>query len=96
LNSDRPKFGLGIKDNENGDGAVITNIKEEGAAAKAGLKENDVITEVAGTSVKNIEDLKRLLAANSSKTEISVKALRNGSAQTFTLKVPKKIKTAEL
>ncbi len=96
INSDRPKFGFGIKDNENGDGAVVTNIKEEGAAAKAGLKETDIITEVAGTAIKTTDDLKRLLADNREKTEITLKVLRNGSAQTLTLKVPKKIKTAEL
>lgn len=95
-NSDRPKFGFGIKDNENGDGAVVTTIKAEGAAAKAGLKEADIVTEVAGTSVKTTDDLKRLLADTKGKTEITVKLLRNGSPQTLTLKVPKKIKTAEL
>jgi serine protease Do len=96
LANDRPKFGFGIKDNENGDGAVVTTIKEESAAAKAGLKENDIVTEVGGTAVKTTDDLKRLLADNRSKTEITVKVLRNGSPQTLTLKVPKKIKTAEL
>jgi serine protease Do len=94
--ADRPKFGFGIKDNEGGDGAVVTNVKDETSASKAGLKENDVITEAAGETVKTTDDLKRLLANNRDKPDISIKVLRSGKTQSLTLKVPKKIKTAEL
>ena len=94
--ADRPKFGFDIKDNEDGDGAVITEVKDETNASKAGLKEADVVTEAAGTAIKNVDDLKRVLAENRDKSEISIKVLRSGKTQNLTLKVPKKIKTAEL
>lgn len=94
--AERPKFGFNIKDNENGDGVVVNEVKDDTNASKAGLKEADIVTEAAGTAVKNVDELKRVLAENRDKSEISIKVLRNGKAQNLTLKVPKKIKTAEL
>jgi len=93
---DRPKYGFSIQDNENGDGVKITNIKEQSNAEKAGLKKDDLVTELNGNAVKNTDELKKRLAEIKDKTEISMKVLRNGSSQSLTLKVPKKIKTADL
>lgn len=92
----KPKFGFSIADNEDGDGVKITAVKEESSAAKAGLKEGDLITEANGTAVKNTDELKKQLAELKDKTEVPMKVLRNGSSQSITVKVPKKIKTADL
>ena len=94
--SDRPKFGISIADNEDGDGVKITDVKDESNAAKAGLKEGDLVTEVNGNAVKNTDDLKKQLSDVKDKTEVFMKVLRNGSSQTMSVKVPKKIKTADL
>ena len=94
--TDRPKFGFDIKDNEDGDGVIITEVKDESNASKAGLKEADIITAAAGTPVKTVDDLKRILAENRDKSAINITVLRSGKSLTFELKVPKKIKTAEL
>jgi len=96
MRSDRPKFGFSIADNEDGDGVKITDIKTESNAEKAGLKKDDLVTEINGTTVKNTDELKKQLAESKDKTDISLKVLRNGSPQTISVKVPKKIKTAEL
>jgi len=96
LRSDRPKYGFSIADNEDGDGVKITKVKDESNAAKAGLKEGDLVTEINGTTVKNTDELKKQLAETNDKNEVSLKVLRNGSSQTISVKVPKKIKTADL
>ena len=96
MRNDRPKFGFSIADNEDGDGVKITNIKTESNAEKAGLKKDDLVTEINGTVVKNTDELKKQLADTKDKSDISLKVLRNGAAQTINVKVPKKIKTAEL
>lgn len=93
---ERPKFGFSIKDNENGDGVIVTDVKEESNAAKAGLKKDDIVTGVNDVTVKNTDDLKKELAQTRDKSEVKIKILRNGNTQTLTVKVPKKIKTADL
>lgn len=96
LSHDKPRFGFSIKDNENGEGVKVTNIKDSSSAALAGLKENDLITEINGNAVKSIDEIKRQLAENKDKNEVSMKVLRNGNMQTILMKKPKKIKTADL
>ena len=96
FNTSKPKFGFSIADNEDGDGVKITGVKEESNAAKAGLKEGDLITEANGTTVKNTDELKKQLAELNDKNEVPMKILRNRSSQSITVKVPKKIKTADL
>jgi len=93
---EKPKYGFSIADNEKGDGVKITGVKAESNAAKAGLKEGDLITEANGTAVKNTDELKKQLAESKDKTDVPMKVLRNGSSQSINIKVPRKIKTADL
>jgi serine protease Do len=94
--NDRPKYGMSIEDNADGDGVKITGVDSAGNAMKAGIKENDIITEVEGKPVKGTDELKDILGDVEDKSSISVKVLRNGSAQNITLRVPKLIKKADL
>ncbi|HSR37711.1 MAG TPA: PDZ domain-containing protein, partial [Phnomibacter sp.] len=95
-NEDRPKFGMGVEDNPDGDGVKVSNVEAESQAAKAGLQKDDIITEVEGKTIKNVDELREELAEGRDKPSLSVKVLRSGKAETLTLRVPKKIKTAEL
>ncbi len=45
-----------------GKGLVITGVKQDSAAAESGLKEGDVILDVAGQSVSNVGDMRKALA----------------------------------
>ena len=53
----RNAFGIG----ENADGIVVTNVKNISAAADAGIAEGDVITEVNGRRVRNIDDFREVV-----------------------------------
>ena len=94
--SDRPKYGMSIEDNADGDGVKITNLDSAGNAMKGGLKEGDIITEVEGKTVKGTEELKDILGDIEDKSSINMKVLRNGSAQNLTIRVPKEIRKADL
>jgi serine protease Do len=93
---DRPKFGMGVEDNPDGDGVKVSNVEAESQAAKAGLQKEDIITEVEGNVIKNVDELREELAEGRDKSSLSVKVLRNGKPESLTLRVPKKIKTADL
>ncbi len=93
---DRPKFGMNVEDNADGDGAKVSSVEEGSNAAKAGLQKDDIITEIEGKPIRNIDELRLQLAQLRKKSVLQVKVDRSGKTENLTLRVPKKIKTAEL
>ena len=94
--NDKPRYGMSIEDNADGDGVKITGVDSASNAMKAGIKENDIITEVEGKPIKGTDELRDALGDIEDKSSISVKLLRNGAPQNVTLRVPKVIKKADL
>jgi serine protease Do len=76
---------FGVKD---GHGVLVSEVKENSAAAKAGLKAGDVITAVDG---QKVEGVSTLLEATSKKEEgtVTLTIIRNRSEQTVTLTLEK-------
>ena len=69
---------------------------EESNAAKAGINEEDVITEVDGKAVNNTDDMVKLIRESKEKFSVMIKLQRSGKSQNIEVKMPKKIKTADL
>lgn len=92
----RGRLGVSIEDAENDGGAKITDVNDESTAAKAGLKVNDIITEVNGKKVKDVNEVKKVLAEVKDKASYTLKAKRNGSDMNFEIKIPKKVNKANL
>jgi serine protease Do len=92
----KPKIGLQIQDLEEGKGVKIGEVEENTPAAKAGLKEGDVITEINGKLVDGVDNVKTEIKDLKEGDVVKVKYNRNGNAQTADIKIPKKIKTADL
>lgn len=70
---------FGIAD---GRGVLVTNVSEDGPAAKAGLKAGDVITEVDGEAIDSPGDISRVINRKK-EGEVSLTVIRNKSRQTF-------------
>lgn len=93
----KPKYGLSVQDSEEGNGVEVTEVDLDGNAAKAGIKVKDLIIEANGKALKNVDHLKGLMdKARESEPSISLKVKRDGKDEVITLKVPRKIKTADL
>ena len=78
LTDDRVKA-LKLKDDQ---GVEVKRVDENSPAAKAGLKENDVILEVNGKGVEGNEQFRDLIGATQPGTKISLTIWRNGAKQT--------------
>ena len=91
-----PKYGMNIQDDEDGLGVKVTGVEDESNASKAGLKEDDIITEVDGEKVKDVDDLKKKLGEKKEQPSVAVKVLRDGKTESLTIKVPRKLKSASL
>lgn len=94
----RPKVGISIQDSEDGKGVKVLEVEEESSAAKAGIKEDDVIIEIDGKAVNSTDEVTKIVRANPSaeKTSWNFKVLRNGKSQNIEVRIPRKIKTVDL
>lgn len=94
--SGRPRLGIKAQDTEDSKGAKVLDVDEESAAEKAGIKEDDIITEFDGKKVNSAEELAAAAREAKDKNLIKITFLRNGKSQTAEVKIPKKLKTANL
>ena len=90
------RLGVEIEDTENDNGVRITGVQEESNAEKAGLKKDDIITEINGKKIKDINELRKELSEIKDKNNYSLKAKRNGSDMNFEIRIPKKLNKANL
>jgi serine protease Do len=90
------KFGIRAQDAEDGKGVKVLDVDDESTAAKAGIKEGDVITRFDGKDINSVTALTE--AAHAAKDKISVKVtiIRDGKAQEIEVKVPRRLRTADL
>jgi serine protease Do len=59
-------------------GALVHSVDSKGCAAKAGMKKQDIITNVGGYKVSNLNDLSRALRKFDAGDEITITVYRNG------------------
>lgn len=90
------KLGLKIQDLEEGSGVKVLEVEEGSAAEKAGIKKDDIITEVGGEKVANTDEARVQLHANSEKSLYPITVKRNNTDMKFEVKIPKKLKTTNL
>jgi serine protease Do len=92
----KPRLGLEIQDLADGKGVKILDVDDESPAAKAGLQENDVITEIDGKAINSVDELKSRTRELKEGDSLKITYLRGGKTQSATIAFPKKLKTAEL
>ncbi len=92
----KQKLGLKIQDTEEGNGVKILEVADSSAAATAGLKKDDIITEIGGKKVNNTDEAREELMDNEEKSKYNMKVRRNGTDMTVEIKIPKKLKTVNL
>ncbi len=83
-NSALSKLGLTLRAAHGQDGVVVANVDPDGAAADKGLKEGDVILEVAGKPVSHPSDVAKALDAAKSDGKKSVlMRVKSGDGERF-------------
>ena len=92
----KPKLGISIEDLETGEGVNITSVNENSPAAKGGLKENDIIVQVNDQKIKDVDALKPIIKEAKEGSSFTFQVKRNKELKTIVVKLPKKLKTADL
>ena len=90
------KLGLKIQDTEMGGNVKVIEVADSSAAQKAGLRKDDIITEINGKKIENTDDAREQLQEAAEKSSYVIKAKRNGVEMSFNVIIPKKLKTANL
>ena len=91
-----PKLGISVQDTDDGKGVKVIDVDEESNAEKAGIKEDDIITEVDGKVVNNADEIAKIIRESKDKISIMIKLQRSGKTQNIEVKMPRKLKTADL
>ena len=74
----------------------ILDVDEESNAQKAGILKNDIITRVDDTAVSNVDEVSKAIKEKKDQATVKLQVVRSGKTQTIEVKVPRKLKTAEL
>jgi membrane-associated protease RseP (regulator of RpoE activity) len=94
--NDGPKIGISIEDLTEGAGAKVLEVTEGSPAAKAGIAKNDIITAVDGKEIKDVTTLQEKSATLEAGNTLVVKLTRDGKSKEVTVKIPKKVKKANI
>ncbi len=62
-------------------GVVVQSIDHDGPACKAGIRNNDVITSVGGTPIRNIQQMVEVMNTMAAGSVANIAILRDGAAQ---------------
>ena len=96
LFNDGPKIGISIEDLTEGSGAKVLEVTEGSPAAKAGIAKNDIITSVDGSSICDVATLQEKASDLKAGDAITLKLTRDGKTKEVTVKIPKKVKKANI
>lgn len=91
-----PKLGLSVQDTDDGKGVKVIEVDDESNAEKAGIKEDDIITEVDGKTVNGADEMAKIIRDSKDKVSVMIKLQRGGKTQNIEVKIPRKLKTADL
>ncbi len=90
------KFGIRAQDAEDGKGVKVLEVDDESVASKAGIKEGDIITRFDGKETNSVNALTDAAHAAKEKVSVKVSIVRDGKAQELDVKVPRRLRTADL
>lgn len=93
------RLGIRAQDTEDGKGVKVIDVDDETAAAKAGIKEGDIITRFNGQEVNSatkLAELARESREDNTKSSIKINLTRSGKPMEVEVKVPRKLRTTDL
>jgi serine protease Do len=94
--SNNPKLGLSVQDTDDGKGVKVIEVDDESNADKAGIKEGDIITEMENKAINNTDDIVKMTKESKDKISVMIKLKREGKTMNIEVKMPRKLKTADL
>ena len=92
----RPRLGMSVQDTDDGKGVKVLELDEDGNAAKAGIKENDIILQIDDKAVNSADEISKLMKEKKEQPAVKFQVNRAGKMQTIEVKIPRKLKTVDM
>ena len=92
----RGRLGIKAQDTEDEKGVKVLEVDADSHAAKSGIKEGDIIMQFNGEEVNSATELAEAAREARELNNIKIKIRRDGKSQDMEIKIPKKLKTANL
>jgi serine protease Do len=92
----KPKIGMQVEDVEEGSGVAVKDVDDDSPASKAGMKEGDVITQMNGKNIAGVDEVREEIKDLKEGSSVKVTFKRGTKTETTEIKIPKKLKTANL
>jgi serine protease Do len=96
LEGNSTKLGIRAQDTEDGKGVKVLYVDGQSTAAKAGIKEQDIITRFDGKEVNSAPALAQAARESKVKRVVHVNLLRDGKPLELDIQNPRRLKTADL
>lgn len=94
--NNRPSLGLKIEDTKTDNGVKVLEVQSGSPAAKAGVKVDDIITEVNGEKTDNVNEVRSQIMKSDNKNEFKIKAKRGNMDKEFDIHIPKSLKSIKI
>lgn len=96
FNNNRPRLGLQIEDTEDSSGVKVQNVLPGSPADKAGLKEGDVITEMNGEKINDVDNMMSKIHSADHSRDFKIKVLRDKKEMNFEVHLPRPLKSTNI
>jgi serine protease Do len=90
------RLGIKAQDTEDEKGVKVLSVDADSHAAKSGIKEGDIIHQFDGEEVNSATELAAAARQARDKNNIKLRISRDGKSQDMEIKIPKKLRTANL
>lgn len=96
FNNNRPRLGLQIQDTEDSSGVKVLNVLPGSLADKAGLKEGDIIKEINGEKVDDVDNVMSKIHSVNHKGDFKIKVLRDKKEMNFDVHIVPRLRSTNI
>jgi serine protease Do len=96
FHNNRARLGLKIQDTPDSSGVKIQNVISGSPADKAGLQEGDIITQMNGSKVNNVNNVMSEIHNSDNKNDYKIKVLRDKNEMNFDVHILRPLRTTNI
>jgi serine protease Do len=90
VRTQRPKLGLQVEEQASGKGLKVLEVKPDAPAAKSGLKTGDILDQIDGKDMNNVDDMRSALEKGAADYRMNIR--RNGKPMELKVSIPKPLR----
>lgn len=90
VRTQRPKLGLQVEEQASGKGLKVLEVKPDAPAGKSGLKTGDILDQIDGKDINNVDDMRSALEKESADYRMNIR--RNVKPMELKVSIPKPLR----